>query len=321
MNATRALCAATSLLLTSFTGLVNASDEWYLGTSASHYNLDSTRALQDHHESNLLGLQAGRYLTDHLAVELGYAQQAGHDDLDALSLNGVLWLGDKTAGWAPFALLGVNQYDFNDRYNLASGHDDSPTQLMFGLGIAKRLSDKLDLRADVRLLSGHDEDAEDVGFHISLNRIFGTPTPAVVMQPAAMPEPEVQPEPKPEPKMRTVVIRLNVKFAFDQAVVLSIESEDLNTVAAAMRAHSDILLVLEGHTDSTGSEAYNLDLSARRAAAVKDVLIADYGIDAGRMSARGFGESHPTDSNQTRAGRINNRRVVGEMTYTEVVVD
>ena len=102
----------------------------------------------------MLGLQAGRYLTDHLAVELGYAQQAGHDDLDALSLNGVLWLGDKTAGWAPFALLGVNQYDFNNGYNLAAGHDDSSTQLMFGLGIAKRLSDKFDLRADVRMLSG-----------------------------------------------------------------------------------------------------------------------------------------------------------------------
>ena len=320
MNATRTLCAVTSVLLTSLAGLANASDEWYMGTSASHYNLDSSRAQQDHHESNLLGLQAGRYLTDHLAVELGYAQQAGHDDLDALSLNGVLWLGDKTAGWAPFALLGVNQYDFNNGYNLAAGHDDSSTQLMFGLGIAKRLSDKFDLRADVRLLSGHDEDAEDVGFHISLNRIFGTPTPPpVIMQPAAMPEPQVQP--KPEPKMRTVVIRLDVKFAFDQAVVLSLESEDLNTVAAAMRAHSDILLVLEGHTDSTGSEAYNLDLSTRRAAAVKDILIADYGIDAGRISARGFGESHPIDSNQTRAGRKTNRRVVGEMTYTEVVVD
>ena len=43
MNSTRALCAATSLLLTSLAGLANATDEWYLGTSASHYNLDSSR--------------------------------------------------------------------------------------------------------------------------------------------------------------------------------------------------------------------------------------------------------------------------------------
>jgi hypothetical protein len=104
-----------------------------MGTSAIHYNLHSSRAQQDHHESNLLGLQAGRYLNDHLAVEFGYAQQAGHDD--------------------------------------------SSTQLMFGLGIAKRLRDKFDLRADIRMLSGLDENGEDVGFHISLNRIFGTPPP------------------------------------------------------------------------------------------------------------------------------------------------
>ncbi|MDA9372193.1 hypothetical protein N9R09_03740, partial [Porticoccaceae bacterium] len=62
MNAPRALRAVTSLLLTSLAGLANASDEWYMGTSASHYNLDSSRAQHDHHESNLLGLQAGRYL-------------------------------------------------------------------------------------------------------------------------------------------------------------------------------------------------------------------------------------------------------------------
>ena len=73
MNATRALCVVTSLLLTSLAGLANDSDEWYMGTSVSHCNLHSSRAQQDHHESNLLGLQAGRYLADHLVVELGYA--------------------------------------------------------------------------------------------------------------------------------------------------------------------------------------------------------------------------------------------------------
>lgn len=289
-------------MLTSFTGLVKASDDWYLGTSYSHFNLDSTRALQDYHESNLLELHAGRQLTDHLAAELGYAHRVGHEDVNALCLNGVLWFDDRTAGWAPFGLLGVNQYDFNDHYNLVSGQDDSSTQLMFGFDIAKRLSDKFDLRADVRLLAGCKEETEDVGFQVLLNRIFGSPNPSpVVMQPAAMPEPKVQP--KPELKMCTVVIRLNVKFAFDQAVVLSIESDDLNMLAAVMGAHSDILLVLEGHIDRTDS-ANNLDLPTRQAAAVKDVLIADYGIDAGRMSAPEYGEPPPIDNRRERGASI-----------------
>jgi len=78
---------------------------------------------------------------------------------------------------------------------------------------------------------------------------------------------------------------------------------------------------LEGHTDSRGSDAYNIDLSTRRAAAVKQKLAADYGIDAERISSVGYGESRPIASNQTDEGRARNRRVVGEMSFTEVVVD
>ena len=85
-----------------------------------------------------------------------------------------------------------------------------------------------------------------------------------------------------------------------------------------MKAHEDIELVLEGHTDSTGKDDYNQDLSERRAAAVKAKLAADYGISADRISAVGYGESRPVANNATAEGRARNRRVVGEMTYTEV---
>jgi OOP family OmpA-OmpF porin len=121
--------------------------------------------------------------------------------------------------------------------------------------------------------------------------------------------------------LRTVTISLNVQFEFNKATVLSVYGEQLQSIAAAMKAHSDIELVLEGHTDSRGSDAYNIDLSSRRAAAVKQKLAADYGIDADRISSVGYGESRPIASNQTDEGRARNRRVVGEMSFTEVVVD
>ncbi len=86
-----------------------------------------------------------------------------------------------------------------------------------------------------------------------------------------------------------------------------------------MKAQEDITLVLEGHTDSRASESYNQDLSQRRANAVKARIVEEYGIDASRISAVGYGESKPIADNATAEGCARNRRVVGEMTYSEVV--
>ena len=66
---------------------------------------------------------------------------------------------------------------------------------------------------------------------------------------------------------------------------------------------------ISGHTDSDGEERANLLLSQRRAAAVKDALSKDFGIDAARMETNGFGEGKPIDNNSTAAGKANNRRV------------
>jgi len=66
--------------------------------------------------------------------------------------------------------------------------------------------------------------------------------------------------------------------------------------------------VIEGHTDSTGSDSYNQELSQRRAEAVRNFLVSN-GITGDRIVARGYGESYPVTVNTTEAGRQQNRRV------------
>ena len=108
------------------------------------------------------------------------------------------------------------------------------------------------------------------------------------------------------------------KFEFNKDTVLAVYGDQLDAIAAAMRAHDDIELVLEGHTDSRGSDQYNMSLSDRRAKAVKAKLVNDYAIPAARVSAVGYGESRPIATNSTEDGRARNRRVVGEMSFSEV---
>ena len=290
-----------------------ATDNWYLGVTASNYDLDSERALASDIEGSQAGLQIGKNINESIAIELGYGANVGNDDFDVTSLNGVLWLTGPATTWRPYVLLGINQYDFNEASSLVAGHDDSSRQLTFGLGVGTMLTDHYQFRADVRGMGGLDEKGEDIGFQLSLNRSFGS---AAARESVTASVPAVE-----QPGLRTVTISLNVQFEFNKATVLSVYGEQLQSIAAAMKAHSDIELVLEGHTDSRGSDAYNIDLSSRRAAAVKQKLAADYGIDADRISSVGYGESRPIASNQTDEGRARNRRVVGEMSFTEVVVD
>lgn len=83
----------------------------------------------------------------------------------------------------------------------------------------------------------------------------------------------------------------------------------LKEIAGVLTDNVDMKVQVVGHTDSDGDDAANMDLSKRRAAAVKAALTAQFGIDAGRMDTDGKGESQPMDKNDTPAGKANNRRV------------
>ena len=116
-----------------------------------------------------------------------------------------------------------------------------------------------------------------------------------------------------EPEAEPVRVELDVKFDFDRAQVKSESLGDIQALADFMKQYPTTSTVVEGHTDSVGSEQYNQGLSERRANAVRDVLVNQYGIDSGRVAAVGYGEARPVADNATAEGRAVNRRVEAEV--------
>jgi outer membrane protein OmpA-like peptidoglycan-associated protein len=97
-------------------------------------------------------------------------------------------------------------------------------------------------------------------------------------------------------------------FAIDSDRVSASLQDDLGALANNLRRYPNSVVEVVGHTDNTGSAAYNQDLSSRRAGSVASILISN-GVSSGRIRAYGRGEDQPIASNLTVAGRAQNRRV------------
>jgi outer membrane protein OmpA-like peptidoglycan-associated protein len=98
-------------------------------------------------------------------------------------------------------------------------------------------------------------------------------------------------------------------FEFNSDVIKRQSFPILDAIVATMQGNPDIRLVeIQGHTDERGSDAYNLDLSDRRAASVRRYL-TEHGVEAGRLQSQGYGESQPIDPKHSEAAWAKNRRV------------
>ncbi len=106
---------------------------------------------------------------------------------------------------------------------------------------------------------------------------------------------------------RTLILE-GVNFEFNSATLTANATTILDRVAASLKDWPEIRVEVGGHTDSVGTERYNADLSQKRADSVKAYLVSK-GIDASRMTTRGYGESVPVADNGTKDGRALNRRV------------
>jgi OOP family OmpA-OmpF porin len=105
---------------------------------------------------------------------------------------------------------------------------------------------------------------------------------------------------------------LNLKFAFDSAVLTDADKAQLDQLAEVLKNPKLGFIAgeIEGHADSTGDDAYNQGLSQRRAQAVADYLTAAGAAVSGKFTAVGYGETRPEADNGTEEGRAQNRRVV-----------
>jgi OOP family OmpA-OmpF porin len=105
-----------------------------------------------------------------------------------------------------------------------------------------------------------------------------------------------------------MILSADTYFDFDKATLKREGEVKVDEVVRAMKAEPKLRATVDGYTDSIGTEAYNQRLSERRANAVRSYMVSQ-GIDASRITARGYGESHPVADNKTAEGRAKNRRV------------
>jgi type II secretory pathway predicted ATPase ExeA/outer membrane protein OmpA-like peptidoglycan-associated protein len=127
--------------------------------------------------------------------------------------------------------------------------------------------------------------------------------PEVVVRTFPQSAPAVEGEAAVQPNANTIF------FEGDSSAVSNQYGNTLQQIAALLASNPQSHAIIEGHTDTSGEESYNLDLSTRRALSVKDVLVNEYQIAAERLSTVGVGSSAPIQSNTTTTGRAYNRRV------------
>lgn len=106
----------------------------------------------------------------------------------------------------------------------------------------------------------------------------------------------------------TLIMPGNITFPTDQSTIRSDFYPVLNSVSKVLQEYDKTVVLVEGHTDSTGSDSYNDQLSVKRAVSVGNYL-ASQGVAANRVDARGYGERRPIADNSTEGGRAQNRRV------------
>jgi OOP family OmpA-OmpF porin len=157
-----------------------------------------------------------------------------------------------------------------------------------------------------------DEDAD--GVHDRRDTCPGTPanTPVNPNGCAIKVYPDVQPV-VAEPQDEVIVLSDKVLFDFDSATLTPAANDVLAEISKRLTDGTVISVLVKGHTDSVGSDAYNDKLSQRRADSVVAFLVGQ-GVATDKIKAEGFGESQPVADNATDAGRAQNRRV-------EIVVD
>ena len=274
---------------------------------------DSSRDYKN--DGNLFGGSVGVFVTDDVELRLAYDEvhnargDNGRNIKGANTALDALFHFNNPGDWfRPYLSAGFSDQSIGqgDR-----GGRDRSTFANLGGGFKWYFTDNFYARTGVEaqynIDAGNTEWAPSVGIGINFGG-GGKPAPVV-----AAVEPTPEPAPVVEEPLELVRVELDVKFDFDKAAVKQDSYGDIKNLADFMKQYPQTTTVVEGHTDSVGTDAYNQKLSERRAAAVRNVLVDQYGVEADRVNSVGYGESRPVADNATEAGRAINRRVEAEV--------
>ncbi len=269
---------------------------------------DSNRDLED---DRAFGLSFGYQFDNPWAVEFTYlnldSELENGQDIDAnqYRIDGLYSFFNESSVTPYLAAgLGTTSYDVLE--------SDNNTQLNAGGGLKFALTDATALRADYRVVEDLEADHTDQIATIGLMYAFGgkkaEPAP-VVVEPTPVVEPEPAPvvEPEPAAPVKTV-LPYDIHFAFDSAHVAQSEYSDLQSIADYLTNNPEQVAQIRGFADAIGTDTYNQELSEKRAQAVADRLVQEFGVDASRLDTVGYGEAYPVVENDSKANRQMNRR-------------
>ena len=322
---------------------------WYLNPQVGGISVDNDRPVEDKDWLYGLGIgkHVNRGLS--VEMNFNGAQIGGGPSRSDLSLWGgsldLLGVMNRDGRVSPYVSVGVGGVR-NDR---SAGDNATDFMSQAGVGLFLKLWESADgsrsfsLRPDLKArwdeagAEGHLRDyIGTLGFQLAFGAPRSVPTLASTPPPAPPPaEPAPPPPPVGDsdhdgvpdnqdqcpgtpagvavdalgcPRKGSITLE-GVTFEVNSARLTGESNAVLTAVAADLQKYPRLRIELQGHTDSSGSDAYNLNLSQERAAAVRAHLI-ESGVPAEQLVARGYGETMPIDSNTTADGRAHNRRVV-----------
>jgi OOP family OmpA-OmpF porin len=152
-----------------------------------------------------------------------------------------------------------------------------------------------------------------------VEKIFLAAAPVGAPPPPPPPVQEMKKAPEVEQKiLEKGRAKLNIEFDTGKSIVKPRYYNEIRKVADVMKKNPELKVVIEGHTDNVGGEKDNLNLSQKRAEAIKSIMVTKFNIEPSRIAAKGFGYSKPVASNSTKEGREKNRRVEAAVEYPTV---
>lgn len=316
------------------------SDHWYITPQVGGISPNYQRSLEKN--DWLYGLAFGRELNRYFNLELNFdgTRLSGRRGASSINIYGTtldaLAVLNRSGTISPYLRLGagfVHDIPGGRVTNQTNFAADTGIGFYWNLWRSAGGTREFALRPEIKVRwenPGHSPDFQDyiadLGFQYSFGGSPASSAPDVAASPPPAPAPRPAPTPAalpappvalpPSPPRRTFVlpsrgsvILTGVTFAFNSARLTAPSRSVLEQVAAGLKHHPLLKVQLQGYTDSTGTAAYNLKLSERRAESVRHFVLSE-GVEPEQLRTRGYGLADPIASNRTASGRALNRRVV-----------